>query len=210
MGVSIQFVSDIKLLSRGVACLLSKEGMHLLPAAECTMPCRRSCYNAEVEVIGMDISSGKLPNMDCIRQIVSRHPKVKIIAFISRERFSLTRELLRLGAKGVLSLDVETAVLVQAVREIVSGRVFVDPQLAKAMAESPYSDSNNPFDTLSPREETVLKLLLNGHSSEECAALLHISKKTVANHYTQIRKKLGTTDTLQLARLAIRHNLIQA
>lgn len=210
MGICVQFVSEITLLRSGIECLLEKEGMQLLPAAVCQPPCHRSCYSSKAEVIGMDICSGKFPNMDCIRQIVSRHPSAKIMVFISKEHFSLTKELLRQGARAVLSLSVDTAVLVDAIRGVADGGVFVDPQLAQAMAEISLTESGNPFDRLSVREKTVLQLLLNGHSTEECAALLHISKKTVANHYTQIRKKLGITNKVQLTRLAIRHNLITA
>ena len=132
------------------------------------------------------------------------------MVIISKEHFSQTNELLKNGVMGVISMDIDPKAFIQAIRTVYAGEPFIGPHLLQAMESSPYTHATNPFDTLSARERAILEMILKGKSTEECSSRLHISKKTVANHYTNIRKKLAVSDSVQLTRLAIRHNIIKA
>ena len=211
--MQIQLVSETNLIRHGLLCLL--DGEHdlsvITPHLNCSPPsCYQACHSHETDLIVMDTTSGKYSCIDCIRQITKRHPDVKILVIIWREHFTLVNEAFNNGAKGVLSMEADQTLLAQAIRVTAAGKQFIDPSLQQAMAEMPYQQMINPFDILSPREKTVLQLILKGKDTADCATRLHISKKTVANHYTQIRKKMSVHDLGQLTRLAIRHQLIKS
>ncbi|NWF39038.1 response regulator transcription factor [Mariprofundus sp. NF] len=210
--MKIQLISETTLIHDGLLCLLdSEEDLSVItPQVKCSPPsCYQSCHSDETDLIVIDTTSGKYSCIDCIRQVTRRHPDVKILVIIWREQFTLVNEALHNGAKGVLSMEANQALLTQAIREVAAGQQFIDPSLQQALAEVPYQQMINPFDILSEREKTVLQLILKGNNTEECATRLHISKKTVANHRTQINKKMAVHDLGQLTRLAIRHNLIK-
>jgi len=207
----IQLVSEANLVHSALVYLLKGEADFIvLGPVECSPPCHRACCTSESDVLILDTISGSNNGVHCLKQIISRHPEKKVLILIPKQHYSQTNELLKNGAMGVISLDIDPAQFTQAVRSVAEGKPFIGPRLLEAIQDSPYNNSTNPFDTLSARERDVLELILRGMNTEECACRLHISKKTVANHYTHIRKKLVVNDLVQLTRLAIRHNIIKA
>lgn len=207
----IQLVSEANLLRSALVHLLEGEAdFTVLTPVECLPPCHRACCSCDSDLLIIDTISGRNNGIHCLRQISARYPDKKILLIISKEHYSQTNELLQNGAMGVVSSDIEPKMFIQAIRSVAAGKPFIGPRLLEAIQESPYSRSTNPFDTLSARERDVLELILRGMNTEKCACRLHISKKTVANHYTHIRKKLAVSDSVQLTRLAIRHNIIKA
>jgi len=211
MHIRIQLVSEANLLRSALVSMLEGEAdFTVLTPVECLPPCHRACCACDSDLLIIDTISGRNNGTHCLRQISARYPEKKILLIISKEHVSLANELLKNGAMGVISMDIDPRAFIQAILTVAAGKPFIDPHLLEAMQESPYSDATNPFDTLSTRERAILELMLNGKSTEECSEQLHISKKTVANHYTSIRKKLAVTDSVQLTRLAVRHNVIKA
>ncbi|ATX80508.1 two component transcriptional regulator, LuxR family [Mariprofundus aestuarium] len=206
----IQLISESSLIRHGLLCLLNKEqGFSLMPQVKCSPPsCYKACSTRETDLIIMDITSGTHSCIDCIRQIAKRHPKVNILVLIWQEHYSFVNEAINNGAKGVLSMEADPPLFIEAIQTVAAGRQFIEPSLTQAIAEVPYRNVSNPFDLLSPREKTVLLLILKGQDTVSCASRLLISKKTVANHYTRIKKKLAVNDLGQLTLLAIRHKFI--
>ena len=207
----IQLISESSLIRHGLLCLLNKEqGFRLMtPQVKCSPPsCYKTCNTGETDLIIMDITSGTHSCIDCIRQVAKRHPKVNILVLIRQEHYSFVNEAINNGAKAVLSMEADPSLFIEAIHTASAGRQFIDPGLTQAVAEVPYHSASNPFDLLSPREKTVLLLILKGQDTASCASRLLISKKTVANHYTRIKKKLDVNDLGQLMLLAIRHKFI--
>jgi two-component system invasion response regulator UvrY len=101
-------------------------------------------------------------------------------------------------------------VLVEAVERVVRGEIFLGPGIAERLTAVSRATSGNPLAALSPREFDIFRLLAEGRTVNEIAALLSLSAKTVANYNTQIRFKLNATSAADLARLAIRHGVVPA
>jgi len=210
MHIRIQLVSEANLIRSALICLLKgEEDFIVLNPVECAPPCHRLCCASESDVIIIDTISGRNNGLHCLKQITTRHPEKSILLLIAREHFSLTNELLKNGAKGVISIEITPETFIQSIRDVATGKTTIGPHLLDFLENSSYQHATNPFDTLTSRERDVLELILSGIHTEECATRLHISKKTVANHYTHIRKKLGIDNLIQLTRLAIRHNIIK-
>ena len=101
--------------------------------------------------------------------------------------------------------------LVEACRAAMRGETFLYPPTVRTLLRAWLDDPTRaPANELTAREEEVVKLVAESHTSEEIADLLHISRRTVERHRENILAKLGLTDRIQLTRYAIRRGLIDA
>jgi len=211
MSIRIQLVNEQNLIREGLSCLLQMDqDVLILPPVQCGTKCGQECYQSECDIIVVGTNTGVSGSLNCVRQIISRYVDARILLIINREHPSLTNEAIRLGAKGVVTMEAPSPILRKAVRIIAEGGIFIEPWLAKVISETPHNHVSDPFDALSPREHAVLHMMLAGHSSKSIASELHISIKTVANHHTHLMNKLAVKNMVELTRLAICHNLIRA
>ncbi|MDX8404723.1 MAG: response regulator transcription factor [Mariprofundus sp.] len=210
MSIRIQLVNEQNLICEGLRCLLQTEDVLFMDPVKCSNHCGQACRQSGCDIIVMGTNAGGASALDCVHQIISRHADARILLIICKEQLSLTHEAIRAGAKGVVSMDVPSPMLREAIRIIAKGGQFIEPWLARTISETPYSHVSNPFDLLSPREKMVLEMMLDGCSCASIADKLNISEKTVANHHTHVMKKLAVKNLVELTRMAIRHNLIQA
>lgn len=99
--------------------------------------------------------------------------------------------------------------MVDAVRQVAEGSLLVDPKHLPSLMRCRTSPPDGPIRSLSVREFQLFQLLAEGHSVIEIAEILSISPKTAGVHHTNIMKKLGIQNSVQLVRLAIQHGIIQ-
>lgn len=123
-------------------------------------------------------------------------------------------QALKAGASGYVLKSVADRDLVAACRAAMRDEPFLYPGAVTALIRH-YLDrvrhgEEVPDQVLTPREEEVLKLVAEGHSSKEIAEMLFISIKTVHRHRANLLSKLGLRDRLELTRYAIRVGLIEA
>ena len=120
---------------------------------------------------------------------------------------------LKAGASGYVLKSAANRDLVHAVRASMRGEPFLYPPAVAAIfrdyIEGARRGETLPADPLTPREVEVLKLIAEAHTSEQIAAILAISKKTVENHRANILHKLGMRDRVELTRYAIRRGLVE-
>jgi DNA-binding NarL/FixJ family response regulator len=115
------------------------------------------------------------------------------------------------GVSGYLlkgSASEEVLAAVQAVR---AGRQYLSKELTPInRADLPGVGKTSPLDSLSARERQVLQLVVEGHSSSQIAALVHLSSKSVDTYRSRLMKKLGVPDITALVKFAVRHGLTPA
>ena len=113
----IQLVSEANLVHSALVYLLKGEADFIvLGPVECSPPCHRACCTSESDVLILDTISGSNNGVHCLKQIISRHPEKKVLILIPKQHYSQTNELLKNGAMGVISLDIDPAQFTQAVR----------------------------------------------------------------------------------------------
>src|SRR6266571_4820878 len=118
-------------------------------------------------------------------------------------------EALRNGISGYV-LKIQAALdLVQAIREVARGAVYLSPGVSRVV-EAYLTNADLPPDPLSPRERQVLQLVAEGKTTKDIAVLLGVSPKTAESHRTQIMSKLDIHHAAGLVRYAIRRGLIDA
>ncbi len=170
-------------------------------------------YNQhQPDIVVMDLSMPGIGGFESIRRLINRNPHCKILVFsIHNELVYVTRALMA-GAKGYITKNSAPETLVTAVYKIARGGTYVDPDIAQQLAVSMVGeqDESEKIKTLSPREFDVFCLLANGYTVRKAAEKLCLSYKTVCNHGTVIKEKMGAETLAELTLLASRQGLIEA
>ena len=148
--------------------------------------------------------------LETIRRIKAYDEKARILVFSMHSNEIMIQRALEAGALGYLTKQGGMGQMVQAVQQVAKGRMFIDADHVTSLAQHKLSDNTaDPIRVLSAREFQLFKLLAEGHSVADIAAMLSISAKTVGVHHTNIMKKLNLHNASQLVRLAILCNVIE-
>jgi DNA-binding NarL/FixJ family response regulator len=142
----------------------------------------------------LDVKMPKLTGLQATREIKAQAPEVAILILSMHDDERYIAEALKAGASGYVVKTQADTDLVAAIRAIERGEPFPAPEAQG---------------TLTPREEEIVKLVAEAHTSKEIAAILHLSEKTVENHRANAMRKLGMRDRVELVRYAIRRGLIE-
>lgn len=165
---------------------------------------------AQPDVLVTDLSMAGGGGLDLIRRVLQRAPEARVLVFSMHDGALLVRRALEGGARGFLTKASSPDCLVIAIRALHAGQRYLGPDLPPALLQRDTHHEAERLAALSAREFEVFRLLAQGHSSAECAAVLNLSPKTVANLQSVIKEKLGVATSAALAHLAIRHHVIGA
>jgi two-component system, NarL family, response regulator NreC len=203
---------------------LFRQGMKTLLAAEPDIEVVGEAPNAgeavskaaelRPDVILLDISMPGLSSFQAIRQIRKERPEIKVLLLTMYDDEDYLAEGMESGANGYLLKDSPAEQLLIAIREVYRGGSYMSPRMLSHLVNDfrsrVRSDHAVPrFDTLTPREKEVLKLLAEGNSVKEIACDLDLSLKTVETHKFNLMRKLGIHNKAQLVQYAIQKKIIR-
>jgi DNA-binding NarL/FixJ family response regulator len=164
------------------------------------------------ELVVVDIGMPLLNGLDAADQLKALQPDIRIIFLTQNREPRYAVEAFRRNASGYLLKDSAASELTTAIREVLRGRSYVSPLIAKGMLNHAFHPM--PGDAgireLSPREREVLQLLAEGKSMKEVAAVLDISPRTVEFHKYRMMELLGVKTNAELVHYAIKHGLINS
>lgn len=160
------------------------------------------------DVAVMDIALPGVSGIEALRRILAHEPKARVLMFSMYEDAIFARRAIEAGAAGYLTKAAAPRVLVEAVASVASGRRLLSPDIAQTLALQPLGAERASQDVLSAREFEVLKLIADGCTLNEIAQQLGVNPKTVSNHQSAIRQKLGVETPTQLLRAAMRLGLV--
>jgi two-component system invasion response regulator UvrY len=160
------------------------------------------------DVCVLDINLPTVSGFELARRILARSASARIIMFSMNDDSVFAARAIEIGAKGYVSKSGDPCDLVDAVREVGSGGVYLPAALAQRVAFAGPAFSQNPLSKLTSREIEILRLIGTGKSLSEIAWLVHSSYKTIANTSSIIRHKLGLRSSSELVRFAIETRLI--
>ena len=173
----------------------------------------QKALSPEVDLAILDVAMPRMTGLQAAAELNKRRPdlRVLILSMYDDERYFF--EALKAGASGYVLKSAANRDLVEAIRSAMRGESFLYPAAVKALIrdylERAKAGENVPEDPLTPREQEVVKLIAEGHTSEEIAEILVISKKTVERHRANILEKLGMRNRVDLTRYAIRRGLVE-
>jgi len=162
------------------------------------------------DVVVMDLSLPGIGGIEAIKRIYSRDNKSRILVFSMHEEVIFVEQALQAGACGYITKSTDPQLLVEAIKRLAIGEKYIDTELAQRLAYQKSRGQDSPLSDLSTREFEIFCMLAKGLNTSEIAKRLSLSYKTVANYSTQIKNKLDATTVADIARLAIRYNIIQA
>jgi two-component system invasion response regulator UvrY len=165
-------------------------------------------YNPDVIV--MDISLPGMGGIEAIRQIILLDGNAKVLVFTMHEELVFVEQALQAGAYGYMTKSANPQLLSKAIKQIYKGKKYIDDELQKKMLYKKSTEDDSQLSDLSTREFQIFCLLAEGLTAAEISKQLSISYKTAANYGTQIKNKLNVATVADIARLAIRNNIIKA
>ena len=161
----------------------------------------------------LDIAMPRLTGLQAARELARTQPGLRLLILTMYDNEQYFFEALAAGASGYVLKSVADRDLVEACRATMRGEPFLYPGAVNALIRN-YLDRAReggtiPAKAITDREEEILKLVAEGHTSQEIADILVISIKTVERHRANLLEKLGMKDRLELTRYAIRVGLIE-
>ncbi len=162
------------------------------------------------DVVVLDINLPGIGGIEAARRILARDAQAKILMFSMHEDVVFPSRSLQTGARGYVTKSSAPEVLVEAVRLVAAGKLYISHDMAQELAIQMLPGNENPLQALSPREFEVFRLLVAGHPIGEIAKILSLSYKTVANHQSNIRQKLDVSNTAQVVRMALAHGMLSS
>jgi two-component system, NarL family, invasion response regulator UvrY len=153
------------------------------------------------DVVVMDIALPGTSGIEATRRMLKDQPRLRILMFSMYDDAIYASRALDAGALGYLSKASAPEVLVRAIYAVARGERYVSADVAANLVRLVAQPGRSEIDALTPREFEVLRLLAQGETVRSIGARLGLSEKTVANHQSAIREKLGARNSAQLARL---------
>ncbi|HZM17161.1 MAG TPA: response regulator transcription factor [Candidatus Krumholzibacteria bacterium] len=210
MGVQVLIADDHQILREGLRGLLERAGFQVVAeAADGREAVRLAASKLCPDVAVLDLAMPNLNGVDAAREMLRTSPRLKTILLTMHTEEPYVLEALRAGVSGYVLKTQATDDLVQAIREVMRGSLYLSPRVSRTLADAYRSKSELPSSPLSPRERQVLQLVAEGNTTKQVAAILGVSLKTADAHRTHLMAKLDIHETASLVRYAIRMGLVQ-
>ncbi len=161
-------------------------------------------------VVVMDISLPDVSGIETARRMLAREPELRVLMFSMHEEAIFAARALQAGARGYITKASAPEILIDAVRAVARGEIFLSRDIAQTLALRNLLDGDAALKSLSTREFEILRMLVTGETLAAIAGKLGLSYKTVANHQSTIRQKLGAQTAVDLLRIAQRCGLVPA
>ncbi len=209
--IKVLLVDDHAVVREGYKILLkNSDEIEVIAEADNGQQACRLFTEKEPDVVVMDLSLPGMSGLEAIRRIISKDANAKILVFSMHEDTLFVEHALQAGALGYITKSSAPDVLVEAIKKIAAGEKYIDTEIAQRLAYKKTRGNDSPLSELSTREFEIFCLLAEGLNTSEIAKHLSLSYKTVANYSTQIKNKLNAKTMAELARIAIRYNILQA
>jgi DNA-binding NarL/FixJ family response regulator len=159
------------------------------------------------DICVLDINLPTVSGFELARRLLGHDASARIIMFSMNDDPVFAARAIDVGAKGFVSKTGDPQDLVDAIREVAKGGVYLPPAIAQSIAFAGPSFARSPLTKLTAREMEILRLLSAGKCLSEIAWMIHSSYKTVANTSSIMRHKLGVRTSAELVRLAIENGV---
>lgn len=198
------------------------EGMKLLLAPEAGLTCTGEVGNGlealqfleinAVDVVLLDIDMPVMNGIEACAAIRKRFPAVKVLALTMYNQPSIIRQVMKNGASGYILKNTSKEELLDAIRAVVRGDIFLSRQASVALVNEftqPASANPSLIPAISTREKEVLQLIVDGLTTPEIAQKLFISPNTAETHRRNLLAKLGVRNTAELVRITLEKGLLE-
>ena len=177
-------------------------GYEAISLVEKTMP----------DIMVLDLSMPDLDGISVTKKIKPHFPDLKILVLTLHEDEALLKEAIKAGAAGYILKRAAETELISAMQTILRGDLYVDPSMVRTLLGEPKKTKLKQVgseETLTSREEEILKLIVEGYTNRQIGENLSISFRTVEGHRANISDKLGLHSRVEFVRYAREHGMIE-
>jgi DNA-binding NarL/FixJ family response regulator len=208
----VLIADDHGIVRSGLRLLLERqEGIEVIGEAADGAEAREIAIRERPDLAILDVRMPKLTGLQVTREIKSQAPEVAVLILSMHDDERYLFEALKAGASGYVLKTQADADLMEAIRAVERGEPFLTPAAQQTLIRDVLERGREKAgeEDLTPREEEIVKLVAEAHTTRQIAEILHLSEKTVENHRGNAMRKLGMRDRVELVRYAIRRGLIE-
>jgi two-component system response regulator NreC len=209
-AITVILADDHEIVRDGIRMVLEAEqDIEVVAEAGDTESAARYVLGHKPTVLVLDLNMPGGSSLEAIPGILESSPETAVVMLTMQSDEAFAREALAAGAKGYVVKHAAASELVDAIRAVVSGQTYVNPQMGARLASTPQQGETAP-DGLTPRELEILGLLADGLMNPEIAEKLVLSVRTVETHRANIQRKTNAKTRAELIAYAREHDLVKA
>jgi DNA-binding NarL/FixJ family response regulator len=213
MRTRLLLVDDHRMMREGLRSLLEAEGgFEVVAEADNGRDAVTKTRALEPDVVVMDLGMKELNGVEATRQIRAEFPRIPVVVLSTYAHEEYVLSALEAGASAYVLKISAHAELVQAIVSVAKGRRFLSPEITGIVVDAGVQGARSTRDPLQPRlsgrEQEVLQLVAEGHTSGEIARRLHLATRTVEQHRRRIMEKLELHSVAELTQYALRSGII--
>ena len=205
---TILLADDHAIVKEGLVSLLKEHGFDVVGAVGDGQALVEAATRFRPDVIITDITMPKMNGLDALTRLTAAQIPSKVIILTMHDDADVATRAVRAGASGFLLKEAAGDELVNAIRQVMQGRVYLSPAVTREVITRIAIPVGPAEPQLTPRQLDVLRLLLQGHRMKEIALALDLSPRTVESHKYEMMQVLGVRTTTELVRYAISHPLV--
>jgi two-component system response regulator NreC len=207
--IGVLIVDDHAVLRAGLRTLLNLQpDMEVVGEAAEGLEAAEKVKRLKPDVVLMDISLPGMEGLEVAKKLKKTHPDVKVLILTMHEDRRYLYSALKAGASGYVVKRAAATELIDAIRTVYRGDVFLHPFMAKIVAED-YVEQVGTEKGLSDREREVLRLIAEGRTYKEMAKILAVGVKTIETYRERIKEKLSLNTRAELVRYALEKGLLR-
>ncbi len=214
MKIRVVLADDHKVIREGLrAILASQSDIDVVGVANDGREAIQSVKELKPNVIVLDINMPVLNGIEATRYIREIDPDVQVVILSMHSNKEHVFQALKVGARSYLIKETSALEVADAIRAVHTGRRYLSETIAEAVIDD-YVEYRqravefSPLERLSEREREVMYLVVEGRTSAEIAAMLHLSVSTVNTYRSRLMKKIGVEDVPGLVKFAVEHELV--
>jgi DNA-binding NarL/FixJ family response regulator len=161
------------------------------------------------DILILDIGMSGLNGLDICREVTRRLRNLLVLILSMHDDEEFVVRALENGAAGYLTKDANNEQLIEALRAVSRGEIYLAPGLGKDVLSRIGHGRSDPYESLTTRERQVLQLIAEGRTNRDIADALGLAVKTVDTHRTRLMRKLSIHDQTTLVKFALRKGIIR-
>jgi DNA-binding NarL/FixJ family response regulator len=199
---------DHAIVREGVVNLLKEHDFDVVGGVGSGQELIDAALRLRPDLIVTDVSMPGLSGIDVLTRLKSERVDSKVIVLTMHQDADLATRAMRAGASGFLLKHSAGEELLNAIQQVIEGRVYLTSTLTKDVLERMAVPADHAAPQLTARQRDVLRLIVEGRRMKEIAAALDLSARTVETHKYQMMQTLGVSSTAELVKYAITHRLV--
>ena len=160
------------------------------------------------DVVVLDITMPGLNGLDCCRELVRQNKSQAILILTIHDDEQFIARAIEYGALGYVLKEAAADQLVEAIRAVARGEMYLGPGISRSVLERVASGERAPYDRLTTRERQVLQLIAESKTNRQIAQELSLAVKTVDTHRMRLMRKLDIHDQTTLVKFAVRRGIV--